>query len=71
MTVHATESEGNPRCSFCNLPQDRVECLVTSPLDHPRVYICDQFIEVCQSILEKHRSAAQSKQVGPVSEDRL
>jgi enamine deaminase RidA (YjgF/YER057c/UK114 family) len=67
MAVHATDPEGNPCCSWCHLPKDRVAFLVASPTDYPRVYICDECIEVCHSILEKRRSEVQSKQVVPVS----
>jgi hypothetical protein len=55
MAGHATESEENPSCSWCHLPKDRVAFLVASPTDHPRVYICDECIEVCHSVLEKRR----------------
>lgn len=67
MAVQATESEGNPCCSWCHLPKDRVAFLVASPTDDPRVYICDECIEVCHSILEKRRSDTQSEPVVPVS----
>ena len=59
MEAHATELEGTPRCSWCHLHQDRVAFLVASPTDHPRVYICDECIEVCHLVLEKRRSEFQ------------
>jgi hypothetical protein len=59
MAVQATESEENPCCSWCHLPKDRVAFLVASPTDYPRVYICDECIEVCHSVLSKRRSESQ------------
>ena len=50
MVIDATDSGGPVMCSFCHKPQDRVKKLVTSPTK-PRVYICDECIEVCHSIL--------------------
>jgi hypothetical protein len=43
------------RCSFCRKGQQDVRKLISSPSDHPRVYICDECIEVCHSILEDDR----------------
>ena len=39
-------------CSFCRKSQDSVVKLISSPSDYPRVYICDECIAVCASILE-------------------
>jgi hypothetical protein len=61
MAGHATEYEENPYCSWCHLPKDRVAFLVASPTDHPRVYICDECIEVCHSVLETRRGEPDSK----------
>lgn len=41
------------RCSFCQKPQDAVGKLISSPSDHPRAYICDECVAVCNSILEE------------------
>ena len=41
-----------PRCSFCHKSQDVVGKLISSPSDYPRAYICDECINVCNSILE-------------------
>ena len=38
-------------CSFCNKSQDVVAKLISSP-DPPHVYICDECIAVCTTILE-------------------
>jgi ATP-dependent Clp protease ATP-binding subunit ClpX len=43
------------RCSFCQKPQDAVGKLISSPGDHPRAYICDECVAVCNSILEEDR----------------
>ena len=47
----ATRSDNNKqfRCSFCNKTQDQVRKLVAGPKG---VYICDECIELCMSILE-------------------
>jgi len=44
-----------PRCSFCHKSQDLVGKLISSPSDYPRVYICDECVAVCNSILEDER----------------
>jgi len=44
-----------PRCSFCHKSQDVVGKLISSPSDYPRVYICDECVAVCNSILEDER----------------
>ena len=44
------------RCSFCRKSQDAVEKLISNPSDDPkRVYICDECVTVCASILEDDR----------------
>ncbi len=43
------------RCSFCHKSQDVVGKLISSPSEYPRVYICDECIAVCNSILEDDR----------------
>jgi ATP-dependent Clp protease ATP-binding subunit ClpX len=40
------------RCSFCRKSQDAVHKLISSPDEHPRTYICDECVAVCNSILE-------------------
>jgi ATP-dependent protease Clp ATPase subunit len=39
-------------CSFCQKPESSVSTLVASPSDYPRVYICNECIAVCASVLE-------------------
>ena len=39
------------RCSFCRKSQDTVSKLISSP-DNPRVYICDECVTVCATILK-------------------
>jgi ATP-dependent Clp protease ATP-binding subunit ClpX len=48
-------TDDTPRCSFCHKSQDVVGKLISSPSDYPRVYICDECIAVCNSILEDDR----------------
>jgi len=40
------------RCSFCHKSQDAVAWLISSPGEyHPIVYICDECVLVCNTIL--------------------
>jgi len=48
-------TDETPRCSFCHKSQDVVGKLISSPSDYPRVYVCDECIAVCNSILEDDR----------------
>ena len=48
-------SDDSLRCSFCHKSQDVVGKLISSPSDYPRAYICDECIQVCNSILEDDR----------------
>jgi ATP-dependent Clp protease ATP-binding subunit ClpX len=44
------------RCSFCHKRQDKVGKLISNPpSDYPRVYVCDECIAVCNSILDDDR----------------
>ncbi len=45
--------DDNPRCSFCQKPQDSVRRLISSPADSPRSYICNECILVCKNIIEQ------------------
>ena len=47
-----TGSDDTLRCSFCHKSQDVVGKLISSPSEYPRAYICDECIQVCNSILE-------------------
>ncbi|MGN0467456.1 MAG: ATP-dependent Clp protease ATP-binding subunit ClpX [Acutalibacteraceae bacterium] len=40
---------GNVRCSFCNKPQNEVATLIAGP----GVYICDECVELCRSIIDE------------------
>ena len=51
------------RCSFCHKSQDVVGKLISSPSDYPRAYICDECINVCNSILEDDK--AEQHSAGP------
>jgi ATP-dependent protease Clp ATPase subunit len=47
-----------PRCSFCNKNQDQVEALISNPSEHfRRVFICNQCVTACNSVLEEHQRA--------------
>jgi ATP-dependent Clp protease ATP-binding subunit ClpX len=49
-------SEEILRCSFCQKPQDAVEKLISSPGEHPRAYICDECVAICNTILEEEQA---------------
>lgn len=53
------------RCSFCHKSQDVVGKLISSPSDHPRAYICDECIAVCNSILEDDKRDSPSDSSDP------
>jgi ATP-dependent Clp protease ATP-binding subunit ClpX len=42
-------------CSFCQKTQEAVGKLISSPGDHPRAYICDECVALCNTILEEDR----------------
>jgi len=56
MTTKRPSSDEALRCSFCRKTQDSVGKLISSPGDSPRVYICDECVAVCNTILEEERS---------------
>jgi len=54
--VNALKRTGNDellRCSFCHRTQDAVKKLISSRGEQPRVYICDECIDVCSTMLEE------------------
>ena len=48
------------RCSFCHRPQDAVKRLISSRGEQPHVYICDECIEVCSTMLAEDAGAGSS-----------
>jgi len=69
--VKRTGPDETLRCSFCQKTQDAVGKLISSPGDHPRAYICDECVAVCNSILEEDQGqrvpvSAQSKLPKPL-----
>jgi len=58
--VRRSGSDEPLRCSFCHKSQDVVGKLISSPSEYPRVYICDECIAVCNSILEEDRHETAS-----------
>jgi ATP-dependent protease Clp ATPase subunit len=47
-----------PRCSFCSKSQDQVDALIANPSDRSnRVFICNQCVAACNSVLEEHQRA--------------
>jgi len=51
--VRRTGTEEVLRCSFCHKPQDAVKKLIASPGEHPRAYICEECVAVCNTMLEE------------------
>ncbi|MCQ2463198.1 MAG: ATP-dependent Clp protease ATP-binding subunit ClpX [Clostridia bacterium] len=47
----------NVRCSFCNKTQDQVATLIAGP----GVYICDECVELCNSIIDEEPAAKGKK----------
>ena len=50
-----SRSDDSLRCSFCRKAQGNVGKLISSPIDYPQAYICDECIAVCNSIMEDDR----------------
>ena len=54
-----------PRCSFCNKSQDAVKKLISSRSEQPRIFICNECVTACNTILEEEHveqvAAAQVK----------
>lgn len=48
----------NIRCSFCGKPQNEVQSLIAGP----GVYICDQCIDLCQSIVDEMADEKDEKE---------
>jgi uncharacterized protein (TIGR03435 family) len=62
MSGTATESGGTARCCFCHLSKEEVAYLIAGPNLSPRGYICDECVEVCNSILlEERRNKPQTE----------
>ena len=61
-----TGSDDTLRCSFCHKSQDAVAKLISSPVDGPRAYICDECVTVCNSIMEDDRGDGQSDGASPL-----
>ena len=46
----------NKRCSFCNKGEEKVERLIAGP---EGLYICDNCVEICHSLIEEMNKKAQ------------
>ena len=61
-------NESNIRCSFCGKRQEQVERLIAGP----NVYICNECVGLCQSILSEGLTLDEPKsQAAPLSVDRI
>ena len=47
------------RCSFCRKPQNEVGRLIAGP---PGVYICDECVDLCVSVLENDMESPAHRQ---------
>ncbi len=65
MFLRRGEENEIPRCSFCAKTQDQVDTLISNPSDS-RVFICNECVAVCNSVLEEHQKAKAA-----TVEDRL
>lgn len=50
------------RCSFCGKPQGSVAKLISNPSADVRVYICDECVDVCATIVKEEREEAEAPQ---------
>jgi len=66
MEIQATEFGGGPRCSWCDKPQEEVALLIATPTGRPRAYICDECVDVCNSVIEVRSTQSQTDQTGRV-----
>ena len=66
MKVSKKAHEPGLRCSFCQKAQEVVGKLISSPSDHPRAYIRDECVAVCNSIFEDDRVAGTPEEKFPV-----
>ncbi|SRR5713101_4899823 len=49
------------KCSFCSKTQDQVDELISNPSERSnRIFICNECIAVCNSVLEAHQNAKAS-----------
>ena len=46
------EKKDSLRCSFCNLSQRDVKLLISGP----GIYICDQCIDICNTVITEYRT---------------
>ena len=52
------------RCSFCNKDQNAVRALIAGP----RVFICDECVEVCEAIVSgTHDEPSASEDIIPIA----
>ena len=60
---------GPPRCSFCGKGKDAVQKLIGSPRADVRVFICDECVGICRSILDDVRDAEDAGTSKPERND--
>ena len=49
MAGRIDDKNKQPRCSFCNKPQEQVRKLIAGP----NAYICDECVEICSEIINE------------------
>ena len=58
MFLKGHEEDEILRCSFCGKTDDDVDTLISNPSERSkRACICNECVEVCNSVLEEHRKA--------------
>jgi len=62
MTKKGFNNKETASCSFCGRPEEDVEKLISGP----NVYICDNCIRLCMSILEKKPTTGELKVLKPM-----
>lgn len=67
MATKDGKKEKNVCCSFCNKPQDQAETLIAGP----GVFICDECVNLCLSILKDNSVDLKSKKISSGNEKTL
>jgi hypothetical protein len=63
--LKGTDSGLEPlRCSFCDGAQNRDAKLISNPSGSARVYICEECVQVCLTIIEDQRADTEVTKAG-------
>ncbi len=50
------------QCSFCRKTQSAVSKLISNPGQHERVYICDECVAICATIIEDEKRSQEASE---------